>query len=453
MWLPFFRRRRARPIRLKLPDPIFMSYGVFFRADGEPPGQDDLAATSVAWAEERIGAPLGEALAEWGRRGLVTFLVTTREDGPPLPDLDFLRQFGMGDDEERRLGGATHLALVTSPDRIQHPRLGFWAAAAAARAIAERHDGVVLDPSIPRLLPVEGPDDEFPGDGRLHIPRQIVVPFSIDARGLGWMTTKGLGKFGLPELEVRDVPPDLPNVLLPLINGVAGLLVATTLAAAAERDDPPKTIEIGPEVRLDLDTIARTYRGEPEGPPEGVRGWTTIRLEFHRGRKGADDFLRLVPPAHFPEGQGVWLHSALGDLFGTAHDIRGVPGDSAAMAEAHARAVATLPDIKQRFRAGLAPGEQLLVKHGFPVGGPDDFHEFMWIAVNTWDDDRIRGQLANDPVRRVDLRAGQAIELAESDVFDWVLMRPDGATEGGFTNLVATEHDPLADEPDDDDES
>jgi uncharacterized protein YegJ (DUF2314 family) len=450
MWLPFFRRRRSRPIRLKLPDPVSIYFGVYFRADGEPPTAEELVAGAAEWAERDVGEPLGPALAEWGRRGLLLALVTPRAAGPPEPGIEFLRHLGPGAEEERLFVDATHVVLVSSLDRIQHPRLGFWATLAASRAIAERLDGVILDPAIPRLLPVEPPDDELPGDGRLVVPRQIIVPFSIDERGLGWMTTKGLGKFGLPELEVRDVPPDLPTMLLPLVNGVAGLLVETTLKAAAENDGPPGSIELGPEVRLDADTIARTYGGEPEGPAEGVRGWTTVRLEFRRGRKGEDDFLRLVPPAHFPEGQGVWLHSALGDLFGTAHDIRGVPGDSAAMAEAHARAVATLPDIRRRFRDGLAPGEQLLVKHGFPVGGPDDFHEYMWIVVNTWDGDRIRGQLANDPVRRVDLRAGQAIDLAEADVFDWVLMRPDGETEGGFTNLVATEHDPLADEADED---
>lgn len=450
MWLPFFRRRRNRPIRLKLPDPVAIYHGVYFRADGAPPTTEELVDGAADWAEQNVDEPLGPALAEWKRKGLLLVIVTPRAEGPPEPGVELLRHLGPGEEEERRFVEASHVALVSSLDRILHPRLGLWAVTAASRAIAERLDGVVLDPAIPRLRPIDDADDAIPGDARLVVPRHIIVPFSLDRRGLGWMTTKGLGKFGLPELEVRDVPPDLPSMLLPLINGVAGLLVEASLKAATEDGEPAKAIAVGPEVRLDGATIARTYGGEPEDPPEGVRGWTTIRLRFRKGRRGEDDFLRLVPPSHFPEGQGVWLHSALGDLFGTAHDIRGVPGDSPAMAEAHAKAVATLPDIKARFRAGLPPGAQLLVKHGFPVGGPDDFHEFMWIAVNTWDGDRIRGQLANDPVRRVDLRAGQPIELAEADVFDWVLLRPDGEPEGGFTNLVATEHDPLPDDPDDD---
>ena len=104
------------------------------------------------------------------------------------------------------------------------------------------------------------------------------------------------------------------------------------------------------------------------------------------------------------------------------------------MEAAHQRAVRELPGAKRRFQAGLRPGETLLVKHGFPTR--DGGHEYMWVAVNTWTGDRLEGQLANDPQVRMDLRAGQTVQLAEQDVFDWMIHLPNGGTEGGYTTAV-----------------
>jgi uncharacterized protein YegJ (DUF2314 family) len=57
----------------------------------------------------------------------------------------------------------------------------------------------------------------------------------------------------------------------------------------------------------------------------------------------------------------------------------------------------------------------------------------MWLAVNTWTGSRIQAQLANDPQYRLDLRAGQALELDESQVYDWMISFSDGRMEGGYT--------------------
>jgi uncharacterized protein YegJ (DUF2314 family) len=111
-----------------------------------------------------------------------------------------------------------------------------------------------------------------------------------------------------------------------------------------------------------------------------------------------------------------------------------VKTDSEAMEIAHRRAVEELPQVKQRFLAGLRPGESLIVKHGFPTQG--EKNEYMWLAVNTWRGDRLQTQLMNNPQIRMDLRAGQAVEIREADVFDWAVMRPDGEMEGGYTNRV-----------------
>jgi uncharacterized protein YegJ (DUF2314 family) len=86
----------------------------------------------------------------------------------------------------------------------------------------------------------------------------------------------------------------------------------------------------------------------------------------------------------------------------------------------------------------------LYIKHGFLLTSGN--HEYMWINVTHWDESgEIRGQLANDPRSRLDLRVGQEVSLLESDVFDWLITYLDGRTEGGHTTNAL--HETFDDEP------
>jgi uncharacterized protein YegJ (DUF2314 family) len=67
---------------------------------------------------------------------------------------------------------------------------------------------------------------------------------------------------------------------------------------------------------------------------------------------------------------------------------------------------------------------------------PSGDAEHLWIAVNTWRGDRIRGQIANHPQDCPELRPGQTVELRERDVYDWILIAPDGMVGGSYTNRV-----------------
>jgi hypothetical protein len=65
---------------------------------------------------------------------------------------------------------------------------------------------VIMDPALPRLEPIASNNQPIPKDMQIRLRDQIVVPFSAGANGLGWITTNGLGKFGLPDLQIRDFP-------------------------------------------------------------------------------------------------------------------------------------------------------------------------------------------------------------------------------------------------------
>jgi len=58
------------------------------------------------------------------------------------------------------------------------------------------------------------------------------------------------------------------------------------------------------------------------------------------------------------------------------------------------------------------------------------------VAVTSWDGQMVEGTLANDPQDIRTLRGGQAVEIDEAAVDDWLLRRADGTREGGFSAKV-----------------
>lgn len=441
MRLPFFGSKKpGGPIRLPLPESLAVSYLVYFRSQRtEPPTPEQLIPVLSGWIERHVEDPLRSPLLEFCNRGLLQLAVGPR-DMMPEPPRELLESWRPGELEERRFLEATHVVAIISDDLLRPPRLGLWLALAAARALSEASGGVALDPEFPRLLRLDDNQRDLPANGRIHIGDHILVPQSVGDKGLLWTTTKGMGKFGLPELEICDAPPNLNTPIGYLINGAAQRLVRSSLEQALEAGEKePGELTLEPILRVRLeDVVAARTEELPVPPEEGARGWVDVGLEYRRGRRDEDSFLRLTPPPGTREKPGVWWSTAISEMFGAGEStLRNVKSDSEAMEAAHLRAMSELPRARQRFAAGLQPGEMLIVKHGFPTGG--EMHEYMWLSVNSWRDDRLTCQLMNSPEIRRDLRAGQMVELREADLFDWAVMRPDGEIEGGYTNRVVME--------------
>ena len=196
---------------------------------------------------------------------------------------------------------------------------------------------------------------------------------------------------------------------------------------AYEDDDSPGDADENDAVstvRLELsDYIAQSCSEEEGG------------ISLHGA--GGLGFLRLVPPHGVRADIGVYLNRLLTDLLGSDPQIESVETGDQAMEEAHEAAVTELPRVRARFQAGFRSGEVLHVKHGFPTD--DEGHEYMWIAVTAWDDEEIRGVIANDPQFRRDLRAGQTIEIPADSVYDWMIAHTDGRVEGAYTNKALQE--------------
>jgi len=86
--------------------------------------------------------------------------------------------------------------------------------------------------------------------------------------------------------------------------------------------------------------------------------------------------------------------------------------------------------FSQRDPASEAP---FIVKA--PFGSPGE-EEFMWVEVEAIEDDFIRGKLANQPHRILDLHEGHEVTVPVGAITDWLCASPDGKPLGGWTQMV-----------------
>lgn len=453
----WFRQKRQglRPMPLQevhIPlDPIpTAGFVVYFRADeGALPGPEDLLGIAREWLRHHAGEMLQEAIEGFLDQGLLSLLIEEKSSVPHPPD-DMLLAYNPGENEERRYRNSTHVVFIGAPDLLLPPRVGLWAVTAVARALtAGLRGGVLLDPEFPRLVTQEVGKEDLPSHGHLRLPDHILIPYSQDPRsGLLWITTKGMARFGLPDLELRNVPPNLVQSLMPVMNGMAQRLADAATRAVIEGHDrePPTVLVLPSEIPFGLADIRRAYErsdgiGEEEFTTEGdPPGKTTFRLEVTGSEEEETCFVRLLPPRGTKTSTGVWLNSLLTDLLGMTDEMAFVETEDEAMEAAHQEATASIPLVRNRFSAGFRSGEVLHVKHGFPIhqGG----HEYMWIAVTAWTDEgRIKGYLSSDPQYRHDLKAGQKVEIGQDEVYDWLIRHSDGRMEGAFTNRILHQRD------------
>ncbi len=419
--------RSNSELAFDIPELLESTYGVYVELGDRVPTESELREILAAWIERRCSEPMRGTLLKYAETSLLTLRVGER-DMLPEPSLEALEAFGLRDEEARRFEAATHLVHVHAVFQLVAPVLSLWGSLAAARAIAEALAGVVLDPQMPRLLPIASTSEPPSADGVVHVARYILVPMSVGADGHVWMTTYGMPRFGLPNVELRQVPPGLHERLVGIVNGVAQHFLGRALEAAAAAAHGLSRLLVPDEIELSTNDVALAFGAAPEPEAKSAR----IRLSWDpQAPKDVEPFVTLMPPRDFAGEHGEWLYALLAELYGKQETMRFAKRGSEAMRQAHRRAVDELPAVKKRFLRGLEPGETLYVKHGFPVA--DGELEFMWLSVTTWDATTIAGALANDSHHLAELRAGRSVNVEEAAVFDWMISGPEGGYEGGYT--------------------
>lgn len=412
-------------VRIPIATTLKQLFVVFFAPSTEMPKFQELKARVDGALGNFLGEPLLTRAREYSGQHLQLDLAK-RIDLPPVP-VPLLRHTGLDELEERKLEASTLAILIQADDDTRLPHVGLWTAFAAACASAEVLGGTIFDPAASRVVQLARLQRPLSQDGRIAVAKHVVVPFSIGEQGLGWMTTTGMVKFGLPDLEIVDIPPGLSD-LARLMNATAQYLVGA-LDGRPEQDSRGSELELPAEPRVTFgDHEAANGRSG-----DGSRA-ARVAIRMTEGSPGQQSFLRLIKPADLKASHGEWLYQALNQLFGSQRDVRNVRTSSPAMQEAHRRAIAELGTAKTRFARGLRPGETLYVKHGFDAGARGK--EYMWVVVNRWSGTRLEGQLTND-ARDSGLKAGHDVSIDESEVFDWMIQLPHGEHEGGHTSDIA----------------
>ncbi len=398
------------------------------------PTADILRRVFYDWLARHCDDPFRSSLQRWTEQHRPAIRIVPVGTVAP-PPLASLREAGGGEVEEGRLARATHEIFVGSTDHGE-PRLALWYVLGMARSTALQYAAVVMDRDVPRLLGL----DTY--SRRLHTGIRIddyVQVLAVPQReGRAHLTVRGMRKFQLPAIECQYVPRDLAPRMALLLQALAQILA---YRARRKITGSPTTdvLAVPSELRVDLDHDALQRVGWKIDTLPNARRQTTIRLGYVAPpTPQSEPVLRLEAPPGWKADPRGWMATALAELLGgdvpAAHSSDDEDASADPLEAAHRRALKELPDLKRRFQRGLPGGHDAYVKRAFPL--PSGDREYMWIHITDWYDDRIKGRLATHPRWRTDLHAGQKLQCTEDDVFDWLVMLPDGRELGGFTDEV-----------------
>jgi len=107
--------------------------------------------------------------------------------------------------------------------------------------------------------------------------------------------------------------------------------------------------------------------------------------------------------------------------------MRGTPEQEAKIASLEAEAKTTYPGAKARYLKGLPPGEHFFVTTMLTSPGRQ---ESVFISVTRITDGKVSGTIASDILQVSGYKAGDAYELPESAISDWLIAKADGSEEG-----------------------
>ena len=385
----------------------------------------------------RVSSPVGVAARMMLDTGAVTVETLSSSSLPPLPG-QLQEYLGVARELIRAVTEAREFVVVRALCLPGWPPMHEWSGRACAAVLAEQAGVPLVDTGTPKVLAADAALRTLPGteDATFRLADWMLVFQSAGSEGV-WMTTKGLGRFGLPELQVRNVPPQLGNAWTHVLTGLASRRLGIWLNVLRDRADSgsafarlPAVLEVGPG------DIATAYRGPvSEGPA------TAVRLTFDPSpQDDADSFLSVCPPDDYPASAGEFLAGVCAALFGrTEQEVRYL-APSQELERATRAAREALPEIRARFLAGaLPPRAQLMVKHEISVAGRA---EYPWAYVTSWSDPaRLLGNSAGDATLDPAIRAGRPIVVDAGTIIDWAIwIDGKGIVEGGQTNVIAQGH-------------
>lgn len=252
--------------------------------------------------------PPSDAAVQHSGQGLAIDVVPF--DEAPLPASPLLRAMGADAPALAAYDSGTHAVLVRSVGTAQFPPHHEFAAYASAHAIAEMCEGVVVDTLIPRIVTrARAVDDRF------RLADWVVLPHSME-QDLLWFTSKGMTRFGLPELQSHGVPEPLANAWGAVLTGIGEVLLRDHQQALDE--DPSAALrEMPAQHTVSLRDIAAAYSDEARfGQDADLDVGQEFRVELDPATtEAADSFIDVQPPESFGGTTDQWAAQVVKALF------------------------------------------------------------------------------------------------------------------------------------------
>lgn len=384
----------------------------------------------------RMTGPVGVAARMMLDAGALSLEAVPSSSLPALPG-QLQASLGIAPELVSVVTGATEFVVVQALSVPGWPPMHEWAGRACAAVLAA-HAGVPLvDTGTPGVLAADAALRSLPGDGggRFRLADWMLVFQSPGSGGL-WTTTMGLGRFGLPELQVRNVPPQLGKAWARVLTGLASRVLGAWLNALRDRAEPafaqlPAVLEVSQA------DIARALLIPGDVPVAGGKAATVRLTSDPSPQESVGNFLSVHPPDDYPASAGEYLTGVCTALFGS-HELQVMhlaPSDE--MEQAMRAAREALPAVRARYLAGdLPPQAQLMIKHEISAPGQA---EYPWAYVTSWADPaRVLGNSAGDATLDPGIRAGRPIVVDAGTIIDWAIwIDGEGIVEGGQTNVIA----------------
>ncbi len=193
------------------------------------------------------------------------------------------------------------------------------------RVVASERDALVYDPDTGETVGVETFTQRRLKSSLHNIAEQIaVVPFLDKTNPDGVrLTTRGMRRFGSPDLELDGLPRD-PAVLqraTDLLNGLAANMVVL-----GEFDSTGYAVELDQLVEVEVDDVRRAYGNDAEHVPDcgaSCPGGTVVHL-VERPAEPHDPtdhvVVRVIAPRERSDSvdydHETWVRESLNDVFG-----------------------------------------------------------------------------------------------------------------------------------------
>jgi hypothetical protein len=239
----------------------------------------------------------------------------------PLPPASLLRAMGSSAQAVARLEQAAAVVVVQALGDAGWPPTHELAARRAAGRLASALDGVVVDLAVPRVLAdaVVAEAARVDVAGALETFRLVdwlLLPYSMEPGGL-WFTTKGMRRFGVPELQSRAVPDRYRNAWGAVLSGIGYVLLSDHWSALSQEPEIPFR-EVAAEHCLTLRDVASAYSDKARAADDpALEGGAWFRIELDPAtHEDADSFVTIGPPAGFAGEEAAWCRSVVSAVFG-----------------------------------------------------------------------------------------------------------------------------------------